>query len=54
MDRAISGSSSVTPVAKKTCLSLYKQCLARCKKDTSCKDVCYGDYTWCGICGPMC
>jgi hypothetical protein len=54
MDRAISGSSSVMPVAKKTCLSLYKQCLARCKKDTSCKDVCYGDYTWCGICGPMC
>jgi hypothetical protein len=52
MDRALSGSSSVIPVASKKCLGIYNRCVAKCKKDTSCKDGCVIDRDLCNIFGP--
>lgn len=54
MDRAISGTSSVTQIAKKTCESVYNRCVARCKKkDTSCQDLCLTNRNFCDLFGLM-
>jgi hypothetical protein len=53
MDRAIGGSPGVTQVAANTCSRLYRQCVAKCKKDASCKEGCSIDLNLCNIFGPM-
>ena len=53
MDRAIGGASGIMHVAAKTCSASYKWCVAKCKKDTSCKDTCAINRDLCEIFGPM-
>ena len=45
--------------AAPTCDSILNRCLAQCRRQASanrsgCADSCYGDNTWCHICGPWC
>jgi hypothetical protein len=46
-------SSGIVKVFSKKCDRILRGCLKSCKKDQSCKSLCYDDASWCEVICPF-